>query len=460
MTDTIENTHSEMMKLKAKKKTLHRRTQSNTAFDMNNLLGKETHDPELLNQIVKTYDIMDAEKTEKAIEASKNTDSNKEIIVDDIDEIPNTGYVVPKYHSSNNPMNFIRKRNLSTGSSLGTHQPMPRTLDLLNNAEIVSDLIGLNTIFEKRNSLEDIDLAELKSSDSRTTSKTHSRNPSQADPPKPSSTVQANPSSAFQKKANKHMKHLSADFRPLSQDSNLPQQSFTPKGGVPDLSLNKKNKSAQNAQTNTDLMNKRSKLSPQPQISMEKNKENVARTQKTHHRTISSNLGDIGLANTINKQKAENFLHILDRPKNKQTLNNRSKGSPSGKQNIFKQLEIKENLPKNTHYELNQISPSAHHEHHYSFTPSNNFLSNAKTFQDVINLKNLQSARMNNQTNKPSSPKPVHLETKVTSLNETVKNLTDKTKVLEEQIKSLNQIINILRQQKGDLEKVTTRSFS
>lgn len=48
---------------------------------------------------------MQASETEKAIEASKAMNGDdKNIIVDDLDDIPNTGYIVPRYNSDNNPM--------------------------------------------------------------------------------------------------------------------------------------------------------------------------------------------------------------------------------------------------------------------------------------------------------------------------------------------------------------------
>ena len=61
MSEIPEYSHSEMMKLKANKKTLHRRTQSNTAFDMNFLVQSNTHNPELMSQIVQSYHIMNGE---------------------------------------------------------------------------------------------------------------------------------------------------------------------------------------------------------------------------------------------------------------------------------------------------------------------------------------------------------------------------------------------------------------
>lgn len=88
------------------------------------------------------------------------------MIVDDIDEIPNTGYIIPKSYQSDdgNPLMFIKKRNLSVcTSNLNNTCPVKR-IDLLNELKNIDDLIGLNTIMEKRNSMEDIDIEALEQS--------------------------------------------------------------------------------------------------------------------------------------------------------------------------------------------------------------------------------------------------------------------------------------------------------
>jgi len=71
MTDIEASSHHDMMKLKHKKKTLHRRTQSNTAYDMNNMLGIPQHNQETADRMARSHNIMSANDTEKAIEASR-----------------------------------------------------------------------------------------------------------------------------------------------------------------------------------------------------------------------------------------------------------------------------------------------------------------------------------------------------------------------------------------------------
>lgn len=131
----------------------HRRTQSNTAFDLCGILKTHQSKPELINDIVETYNIMDGNDTKKLVDAINDKENEKQIIVEDIYEIPTSRAIVPHQSSSCNPMNFVKKRNLSCGGSLSNTCPI-RAIDLRADPETLNDIIGLNVILERKNSVE------------------------------------------------------------------------------------------------------------------------------------------------------------------------------------------------------------------------------------------------------------------------------------------------------------------
>lgn len=467
MADVTDTNHSDMMKLKAKHKTLHRRTQSNTAFDMNFLVANNGPNPELMNHIVQSYNILNADVTEKAIEASKKSDVDKEVIVDDINEIPNSGFVVPKINSSNNPMNFIKKRNLSMGSNLfNAAAVVNRKLDLLSNAELVGDLIGLNTIYEKRNSTDDIENAELRSSksgDSKPASAVHSRNGSGGDS-KPINIGISQPPGLQGKKPSMHNKHLSADFRPLAIENNTLNSNLTPKSGPKEANAFSKKSPDSSSTINNDYFEKKEKAISNFQKAIEKPKEffttspsHIVNLAKGHKRTGSGGFAHPN-QQTSNK-KIDNYMNhgetkTLTKPFKTE---NKFVSSKSQHQVQLRPSDLKEiNSKENFHH---HHSPSSIvHTANIPTTQASSF-TQAKSFRDVITLKNLHSKDYKEHKENKEHKDPVlnthkpSIDNKIVNINETVKHLTEKTSDLENQIKQLCSVIQKLRQEKGELEK-------
>jgi len=129
-----------------------------------NAAVKESNTEEFTNEMVKIHNILDADITQKILDVAAHNpenDDDREVIVDDIDEIPMTMGIAPKLNSDNNPMSLIKRRNLSTmipGS--GTHCPI-RKINLFLELQNIDDLTGLDTIYERKNSVESIDMETL-----------------------------------------------------------------------------------------------------------------------------------------------------------------------------------------------------------------------------------------------------------------------------------------------------------
>jgi len=162
MTDSLSINSSDLILQRNKGKRLHRRTQSTFDLNWTNAPVKETNSEEFTNEMVKIHNILDADITQKILDVAQvPEDDDREVIVDDIDEIPITMGIAPKLNSENNPMSLIKRRNLSTmipGS--GTHCPI-RKINLFLELQNIDDLTGLDTIYERKNSVESIDMETL-----------------------------------------------------------------------------------------------------------------------------------------------------------------------------------------------------------------------------------------------------------------------------------------------------------
>jgi len=163
MTDTLSINSSDLIQQRNKGKRLHRRTQS--TFDLNfassSVPEKESNAEEFTQEMIKLHNILDANVTQKILDVVQIDEDDREVIVDDIDEIPITSAIAPKLNSENNPMSLIKRRNLSTmipGS--GTHCPI-RKINLFLELQNIDDLTGLDTIYERKNSVESIDMETL-----------------------------------------------------------------------------------------------------------------------------------------------------------------------------------------------------------------------------------------------------------------------------------------------------------
>ena len=99
MTDLIFSSPLDNPSARSKGRSHHRRTQSNTAFDMNALLNLKP-DPQKFEDLTQTHNVVGVEATQKALDAAKNSQVEKEVIIDDIDDIPNSGWIVPRSISS------------------------------------------------------------------------------------------------------------------------------------------------------------------------------------------------------------------------------------------------------------------------------------------------------------------------------------------------------------------------
>jgi hypothetical protein len=159
MSQTLLLPSQDLLSFKPKTRPFHRRTQSNSAYDMNTLVHGNVPAPQeqAIEEIVNTHNIIGSAVTLKALENAKQIDIEKQVIVDDIDEIPRTtGIIVSHKNQNSNPMNFIKKRNLSCFTSFVNACPIKK-IDLLNEPQKLDEMTGLNTIYEKRNSVDSFD---------------------------------------------------------------------------------------------------------------------------------------------------------------------------------------------------------------------------------------------------------------------------------------------------------------
>ncbi len=445
MADILVSPHSDMLNLRSKGRSLHRRTQSNTAFDMNALLNRRP-DPQEYENLGQTHQIINSDATQRAIEASKNHDCEKEVIVDDIEEIPNMGYIVPKsYAGSNNPMSFIKRRNLSVCTALLTNTCPIKKIDLLTDARKINDLTGLNTIYEK--GVEDLETeaAEIRSSEAY--SRNHSRKSSQA-------LSKTSSQGQMKNQPGMNSKHPSGDLRILPKEK---ENNTSSRGSSVEKTPNKQ--PSKNGifipAINTDLefMDKRNKFIQELQrTSLERKKENSSPLNLEapiyHARAISNFANsnrDVAMPQNVNKQKAQYFLNILDRNKLKtnivQPKNSNFQSSNLAIKTEKSDKERRESLPNpgrlvdNFNRSMTPtgllINPKSHRE--LSTIPSNPSL-----FKDNSDKTLVQS----------------NLVSKVGSLDETVKTLTNKTNMLEDQIRNLSSLIETLGTEKLQLEMV------
>jgi len=177
------------MDQRAKGKKLHRRTQSSTKHDLNSLMNKKAASEEFIQEMLQSQSVPQNDATQRALLADmqRHAEYDKEVIVDDIEDVPSIGFVVPKTHYSNNPLNLISKKNLTARvSSLGNLCPVKKVHLLDQIKDNIDEFTGLNTIHEKKNSLDSADtetfgnkspdlLSICNSQGSKNPSRTHSK---------------------------------------------------------------------------------------------------------------------------------------------------------------------------------------------------------------------------------------------------------------------------------------------
>lgn len=251
MAESQPTSHTDLMKLRAKGKQLHRRTQSHTTFSLNEVANKKNNSDEFFQEMLHSHNTPNGDLTQKVLDAVNRQDNEIEVIVDDIDEIPNTGIIVPQASASglNNPMSGgIQRRNLLMRNNLGNNSQFKK-IDMLSQVRNIDDLTGLGTIHEKRNSMESIDTENMNKRSpnmtnsgsssqniSKTVSRAHSKHPSLdfRVGHSNSSSVDFRPMHSKQSSGDMwslhskqssadfrptHSKQSSADFRPLGKDS-------------------------------------------------------------------------------------------------------------------------------------------------------------------------------------------------------------------------------------------------
>ena len=246
---------------KPKGRAFHRRTQSNSAYDLNGIVHTAPKDIETdIEAIVSHHNIVGSMATLKALESSRVGNIEKQVIVDDIDEIPKSiGMILSKKSGSSNPMSYIKKRNLSCFNSFVNPCPIKK-INLLHEPEKLDNLTGLNTIYEKRNSLDSFDPESTDINSPCAVSKTHSKEISEdieyeqnnsdnelETPKKESATERKRSSDLAQEKKNKFIDDLKKkisvpkSYLNTNTSSNMslfmPKQFLTLKSSTPNSSI-------------------------------------------------------------------------------------------------------------------------------------------------------------------------------------------------------------------------------
>jgi len=155
-------------------------------------IKKNTSD-EFVHEMLLNHNVLGGDVTQKLLESVNKEGNEKEVIVDDIDEIPNTGIIIPHGFSNslNNPLNGIQRRSLLMRNNYQTAGSQFKKIDMLSQVKNIDDITGLNTIHEKRNSMESIETENMNKKSpnvtnsgsssqniSKTVSRAHSKHPS------------------------------------------------------------------------------------------------------------------------------------------------------------------------------------------------------------------------------------------------------------------------------------------
>lgn len=212
MTESLSTSHSDLMNLRAKGKKLHRRTQSHTTFSLGEVVNKKNTSDEFIHEMLQNHNILNGDFTQKVLDAVNKGEDEKEVIIDDIDDIPNTGIIIPQGFSNNfnNPLNNLQKRNLLLmRNTFQATNSQFKKIDMLSQVKNIDDITGLNTIHEKRNSMESIETENL---NKRSLNVTNSGSSSQNISKNASRAHSKHPSLDFRVG---HSNNSSVDFRPI-----------------------------------------------------------------------------------------------------------------------------------------------------------------------------------------------------------------------------------------------------
>ena len=161
MADIFQTSHSSLMDMRAKGKKLHRRTQSSSKHELNGFFDKKAASEDFVQEMMQSNNVLNANATQTAIDADANKffESEKEVIVDDIEEIPFAGIIVPKANPAANPLNLVSKGTLTARiASLNSNiYPVKRVHLMDQLKDNIDEYTGLNTIHEKKNSMDSMD---------------------------------------------------------------------------------------------------------------------------------------------------------------------------------------------------------------------------------------------------------------------------------------------------------------
>jgi len=477
MTESLSTSHSDLMNLRAKGKKLHRRTQSHTTFSLNGVVDKKNNSDEFVQEMLHNHNVLNGDFTQKVLDAVNKETNEKEVIVDDIDEIPNTGIIIPHGASNSfNPLNSIQRRSLLMRNNYQTAGSQFKKIDMLSQMKNIDDITGLNTIHEKRNSMESI---ETENMNKRSPNMTNSGSSSQNISKTVSRGHSKHPSLDFR---IGHSNNSSIDFRPMhSRISSGDMWSMHSKQSSVDMKPSHSKQSSADFRTlsiNKDPFNlgvrvekeidviKYNLLSPKtmkvgdtfqhgqhgqhgPNLEyFDKRNRFISELQKTsadkfkRGHTGSDHFG----SKTVNKNE-----EVKAKPKliSNQGFETKEKFKPSTAKSASKHRRT---YSGNVGKSGELISPRddlaqsgiflTGKNHKENLTHENMHMAIQEIQQDVVNIK----------TNATKGPKKIKVD-------ESMKILSTKTDVLEGQIKNIFSIIESFATEKASLEDVLTFYF-
>ena len=418
MADIFQTSHTNLMDMRAKGKKLHRRTQSSSKHDLNGFFDKKAASEEFTQEMIQSNNVLNADATQHALDADANKflENEKEVIVDDIEDIPFTGIIVPKANSAANPLNLVSKGNLTARiASLNSNIYPVKKVHLLDQLkDNIDEFTGLNTIHEKKNSMDSMDTENLgarspdllsicNSQGSKNPSRTHSKHSSLDIRPGHSKTSSAD-------LRNVNFNQPIFDFRSLNQSIKAEKEN---------LHFSKRPSNF----SNPECLEPFSNTGPAFGISSSKRAQH-GRTQPAAHN------------NYMNKIPETNITS----PKTQLTSHHAS-DTISPKNSTFTTLKspMDKSLKSNTKSVAKKL------------TTNTTTTTNTK---EAVTVKEAQKI----VENKPTVDQSAHnvgVDNKLSGLSESMKNLTDKTDMLENQIKSLFQVVESFNNEKSTLEEVS-----
>lgn len=406
MADIALTSHTNLMNQRAQGKKLHRRTQSSSKHDLNGFINKKNDTEEFIQDMIQNQQVLNTDATQYALEADtiKQTGNEIEVIVDDIEEIPTTGFIVPKANNYN-PLNLISRRNLAARiGSVGNLYPVKKIHLLEQLQDHIDDLTGLGTIHEKKNSMESMDTETLgaRSPGLQSISNSQgSKNPSRAHSKHSSLDIRPG-----------HSKTSSADFRNLNfiQPLDLKPSSQTSKAEKENIHFTKKPSNFSNQENNELGANMAATFSIVPN-----------NRRLTHSRSQNPTLN--------------NFIH-----KNSETHRISPKGQGAS-------MPLTDTIsPKGT----SMYSAKGQAE---KVTVTKNIKGNFKS--NTYKEPSTRTAEVKFPVDiTPYTTNVTNVDPKVEELAESMKNLASKTDIMESQIKNIFNVVDSFVRDRNHLEEV------